>query len=133
MLVKNYRPAGIGMVPAQPGTYLLHAYFDGDRLDLVKANVLGWQISPERGVTPLVIDARAVEIEPWLVVHPDARVECSDGRCWDSLEQWLEDERSPTPPASQDHITAAPAPLRAVAAPEVPAQQAPIPRSAQGF
>lgn len=93
MLVKNYRPAGVGMLPAQPCTYLLHAYFDGDQLDLVKANVVGWQISPERGLTPLVIDPRAADSDPWFVCHPDGRVECSDGRCWDEIETWIKEER----------------------------------------
>ena len=92
-MVKSYRPAGVGMVPAQAGTYLLHAYFDGNQLDLVRANVIGWQISSERTLTPLVVDPRAADIEPWMVTHPDGRVECSDGRCWDSVENWLVEER----------------------------------------
>ncbi len=114
MMVKSYRPAGVGMIPAQPGTYLLHVYFDGDQPDLVKSNVIGWQITPGRSLSPLVVDPRAADIEPWIVSHPDGRVECNDGRCWDNVDQWLEDELRPTPHASQDHITAAPAPNRHV-------------------
>ena len=64
MLVKNYRPAGVGMFPAEPGTYLLHAYFEGDQPELVKANVIGWQVTNGRNLDPLVIDPRAAEITP---------------------------------------------------------------------
>ena len=92
-MVKSYRPAGVGMVGAERGTYLMHAYFDGNEVDLVRANVIGWQISSERNLTPLVIDPRAADIEPWVVRHPDGRVECSDGRCWDTVEAWLAEER----------------------------------------
>lgn len=120
MLVKNYRPAGVGMVPAEPGTYMLHAYFDGDQIDVVKSNVIGWQVINGRSLTPLVIDPRAAEVEPWYVTHPDGRVECSDGRCWDGLEQWLDDERRPSPQPSEDHITAAMPPRRTA---EQPAPQ----------
>lgn len=107
MLVKNYRPAGVGMFPAEPGTYLLHAYFEGDQPELVKANVIGWQVTNGRNLDPLVIDPRAAEITPWTVGHPDGRVECSDGRCWNSIEQWLNDESRPSPQPTLDHITAA--------------------------
>lgn len=93
MMAKSYRPAGVGMVPAEAGTYLLHAYFDDNQVDLVKANVLGWQVSSERTLTPLVIDPRAADAEPWFVAHPDGRVEASDGRCWDNIEQWVGEER----------------------------------------
>ena len=93
MMVKSYRPAGVGMLPAQPGTYLLHAYFDDNHIDLVKSNVLGWQVCSERSLTPLAIDPRAAEADAWCVAHPDGRVECSDGRCWDSLDLWVGEQR----------------------------------------
>ena len=93
MMVKNYRPASAGMVPAAPGTYLAHAYFDGDEVDLVKCAVIGWSVSTERLVTPLVIDPRAADSEPWFVIQPDGRVECSDGRVWLDADSWIADER----------------------------------------
>lgn len=120
-MIKSYRPAGVGMVPALPGTYLLHAYFDGDAVDLVRANVLGWQISSGRSPTPLVLDPKAAELEPWVIGFADGRIECSDGRCWDSLEAWLADEKvdqlhglarrkpaisAPTPPSEPCAATA---------------------------
>jgi hypothetical protein len=127
MSVKNYRPAGVGMFPAQAGTYLLTVYLDGEQPDLVKSNVIGWQVTPGRLLTPLVADPRAADIEPWIVSQPDGRVEASDGRCWDTIELWLADECRPSPQPSQDHITAAPAPIRKPASPPVQAPQPLIP------
>lgn len=80
-MAKSYRPVGVGMFPAEHGTYLVHAYFDDAHVELVRANVIGWQVSQERILTPLVIDQHAAEDDPWFVIHPDERVECSDGRC----------------------------------------------------
>ena len=92
-MVKNYRPAGIGMVPAQPGTYLVNAYFDDNQVELVKANVLGWQVGGERTMTPLVLDPGAVTGEDFHIIHADGRVECSDGRCWEDVDVWIAEER----------------------------------------
>lgn len=92
-MVKNYRPASVGMVPALPGTYLVTAYFDDNQVDLVKSNVLGWSVSTERTLTPLVIDPRAADEDVWHVIHPDGRVECTDGRCWSDVDSWIADER----------------------------------------
>lgn len=93
MLVKNYRPASAGMLPALPGTYLVHAYFDDGQVELVKCNVIGWSVSTERTVVPLVMDPRVADEEPWHVIHPDGRVECSDGRGWANLDSWIMEER----------------------------------------
>lgn len=90
---KNYRPGGVGVIPAQPGTYLVHAYFDDHQAELVRANVLGWQVGTDRSLTPLVLDPRAADEDPWHVTHPDGRVECSDGRSWESVEAWTDDLR----------------------------------------
>jgi hypothetical protein len=92
-MAKNYRPASVGMLPAFPGTYLVTAYFDDNHVELVKCNVLGWSVSTERSLTPLVIDLRAADEDPWHVVHPDGRVECADGRCWNDLDSWIATER----------------------------------------
>ena len=92
-MAKTYRPAGVGMLPAVAGTYVLSAYFDGEAVDLVRANVLGWQVSSERSLVPLLIDPQACDVEPWFVQHPDGRVEASDGRCWNDMRDWLAQER----------------------------------------
>ncbi len=92
-MVKNYRPVGVGMIPAERGTYLVHAYFDDNQVDLVRTTIVGWQISQERELTPLTIDPRAAAEDPWFVVHPDERVECSDGRCWADVDTWIAEER----------------------------------------
>ena len=57
---KSYRQSGVGMLDAAPGTYMVHAYFDDNQVDLVKCNVIGWQIAQDRRLTPLVLDPRAV-------------------------------------------------------------------------
>jgi hypothetical protein len=93
MLAKNYRPASAGMLPALPGTYLVTAYFDDGQVELVKCNVIGWSVSTERTVVPLVMDPRVADEEPWHVIHPDGRVECSDGRGWADLDCWITEER----------------------------------------
>lgn len=93
MMVKNYRPASAGMIAAEPGTYLVHVYFDDNQVELVKANIIGWSVSTERQLTPLVVDPTAASDEVWFVIHPDGRVECSDGRCWNEVDQWIADER----------------------------------------
>lgn len=129
MTVKSYRPAGVGMFPAQPGTHLLTVYFDGERPDVVRCNVIGWQITPGRVLIPLVIDPRAADVDPWIVSHPDGRVECSDGRCWDNMELWLTAECRPSPEPSEDHITAALAPNRHIETPPVQAAPLPMPVS----
>jgi len=90
---KNYRPGGVGMVPAPIGTYLVHAYFDDNQVDLVKSNVLGWQVGADRKVTPLLVDPRAADSEPWYVIHADGRVECSDGKVWEDQDSWIDDFR----------------------------------------
>lgn len=90
---KNYRPSGIGIIPAEPGTYFINAYFDDNQIDLVRANVIGWKIGNDSRVSPLLIDQRAADVEPWYVQHPDGRVECSNGRVWDSLDAWTDEER----------------------------------------
>ena len=109
-MVKSYRPGGVGMLPAEAGTYLVHAYFDDNEVDLVRANVLGWQVGAERSLTPLVVDSRAVVDDGWHVLHPDGRVEGADGRGWDDLDDWLADERRRWRAARSDDFENAPSP-----------------------
>lgn len=92
-MIKNYRPGGIGMISAEPKTYLVHAYFDDNQVELVKSNVIGWQVGSERVLTPLVVDPRIVTDDKWHVIHPDGRVECSDGRSWSDIDGWIAEER----------------------------------------
>jgi len=93
MLAKNYRPASAGMIAALPGTYLVTAYFDDNQVELVRCNVLGWSVSTERTVIPIVLDPRVADEEPWHVVHADGRVESSDGRGWPDVDRWIMEER----------------------------------------
>lgn len=90
---KNYRPSGTGLFDAAPGTYLVSAYFDDNEADLIYCNVLGWQVNQDRTLTPMVLDPRAADEKPWYVLHPDGRVESSDGRSWPGKDAWLTDAR----------------------------------------
>ena len=105
-MAKNYRPPSAGMLPALPGTYLLHAYFEGDGAEVVKSTVIGWQISIERTLTPLVMDPRAASMDDLYVMHPDGRVESTDGNAWADVDAWLEAlqraRSSPPAPRNKD-------------------------------
>ncbi len=90
---KSYRESGVGMFDAHPGTYLVSAYFDDNQVDLVYSNVLGWQVGKDRRLTPITLDPRAADEEPWFVLHPDGRVESSDGRSWGNKDAWVDEER----------------------------------------
>lgn len=90
---KNYREGGVAMLDALPGTYLVAAYFDDNQVDLVTCNVLGWQVGKDRRLTPMCLDIRAADEDPWFVLHPDGRVESNDGRSWPSKDAWLDEER----------------------------------------
>lgn len=90
---KNYREGGVGLFDAQPGTYIISAYFDDNQVEVISCNVLGWQVGKDRRLTPMCLDRRAVDLEPWFVLHPDGRVESSDGRSWSNKDAWIADER----------------------------------------
>jgi len=90
---KNYRPGGVGMIAAPPGTYLVYAYFDSNQVEIVRANVVGWQIGGDRSITPLLIDPRAADIDVWSVIHPDGRVESSNGGVWANEASWIDEQR----------------------------------------
>ena len=90
---KNYRPGGVGMIEALSGTYLVNAYFDAGQVEVVRANVIGWQIGADRTVTPLLIDPRAADMDNWCVIHPDGRVESSGGTAWATEAHWIDETR----------------------------------------
>ena len=90
---KNYREGGVGLIDAAPGTYLVSAYFDDNQVELVQCNVLGWQIGKDRRLTPMCLDIRAADENPWFVHHPDGRVESNDGRAWPDLDAWIAEQR----------------------------------------
>ena len=120
-MVKNYRPGGVGMVPAHAGTYLVHAYFDDNQVELVKTHVLGWQVGSERTMTPLVIDPGAITGEDFFVLQPDGRVECSDGRCWADVDTWVGEQRRLRRDVPVEKLAKAP-PQPSARTPESPAR-----------
>lgn len=90
---KSYRESGVGMFDAAPGTYVVSAYFDDNQVDLVYCNVLGWQVGKDRRLTPMCLDHQATQDDLWFVIHPDGRVESSDGRSWATKDAWVEEQR----------------------------------------
>lgn len=79
-------------VPALPGTYLINPRDDDGSMEKVwKTNVLGWMVCADTVTRPVVIDQEALLATPWSILHPDGRVERSDGRSWDTLDEWLEE------------------------------------------
>ena len=81
------------MFDAAPGTYLVSAYFDDNQVDLIYCNVLGWQVGKDRRLTPITLDPRATDEDPWFILHPDGRVESSDARSWSTKDAWITEER----------------------------------------
>jgi hypothetical protein len=79
------------MMPAAPGTYLLNPGVDEGKPIAWRTNVLGWMVCADTEVRPVVLDMSALE-KKWDVLHPDGRVERSDGTSWDSLEDWMSTE-----------------------------------------
>jgi hypothetical protein len=73
--------------PAQPGTYVIYLEREANDRQFWKIAVVGWMINLEGNVRPVVTDPDGVSKE-WHVLHPDGRVEASDGGSWDNVTQW---------------------------------------------
>lgn len=100
-----------GMIPAQPGTYLLEEVTDrSDDSAVYRHSVLGWAIGLEGSVRPVVVDTTAlIESVRWAVEQPDGRVEGNLGEQWDTVEAWLASSRNAVTPPSPDPRPAPPA------------------------
>jgi hypothetical protein len=84
----------VATTPALQGTYLINpGDGEADSPKVWKSNVLGWMVCADTAVRPMVLDPEALLSNPWQVLHPDGRVERSDGRSWDSLDEWLDEVR----------------------------------------
>lgn len=75
--------------PALPGTYLVSPNDDGDEPPYWRSNVIGWAVCMDGLLRPISVDANAL-LDPWTVLHPDGRVECSDGDEFEDTAAWLE-------------------------------------------
>jgi hypothetical protein len=81
------------MIPALPGTYILHPGTDDQGNPKAwKTNVLGWMVTADTEVRPLLADSTCIDRNKWDVLHPDGRVERNDGSTWDTLLDWLRTE-----------------------------------------
>lgn len=84
----KYTPAT--MMPALPGTYLISPGEDeSGKRKVWKNNIVGWMIGADTEVRPVVLDMSMID-DRWTVLHPDGRVECSDGESWESVDAWLD-------------------------------------------
>jgi hypothetical protein len=73
---------------AFPGTYVVAPNEDGDKPPYWKSNVLGWGISLDGIVRPIVVDPHGLA-DDWTVLHPDGRVETGKGDEFDDVAAWL--------------------------------------------
>jgi hypothetical protein len=78
---------------ALPGTYLINPCEEEDgRVTVWKQNVLGWAICFDGETRPVTLNPEASLSGPWQILHPDGRVERSDGSTWESLNLWLDED-----------------------------------------
>lgn len=79
--------------PAIPGTHLLVAYRDADRLVWQTYRVVGWCFVQGNVAFPLTaVNPRHGENARRAVEHPDKTVSCNvTGRDFENLEDWLDD------------------------------------------
>ena len=79
----------VATIPALAGTYLIGlGEDDNDKPAVWKKNVLGWMVCADTQTRPVVLDPEALLSSSWQVLHPDGRVERSDGQAWGTLEEW---------------------------------------------
>lgn len=80
--------------PAQPGTYLVNPADEAeDGRKFWRENVVGWMICADTAIRPVVLGPESLLSLPWQVLHPDGRVERSDGSTWETTDEWLEEIR----------------------------------------
>ncbi|WP_153006879.1 hypothetical protein [Sphingomonas sanguinis] len=82
------------VLPAHPGTYLLHRNDDGKEPYYWKTAVLGWIVGLDAVVRPVTIDPEFLLLGQWTVRHPDGFIEAANGDSWDTIDHWLEATRS---------------------------------------
>lgn len=90
---KNYRPAGVAFVQSAPQTYLAELFLDGNEVEIIRSNIIGWQVAGDRSLSPLTLDPSALGDGEFHTIHPDGRVECSNGRAWDDCDAWVADAK----------------------------------------
>jgi len=80
------------MMPALPGTYLVEPGTDeGGNRKVWKTNVLGWMVCADNETRPVVFDHDGLPSLPWQVLHPDGRVERTDGQSWETVMLWIDE------------------------------------------
>lgn len=82
------------LIPAAPGTYLLHEVFGSDSFDYIRANVIAWTMSGEGHFLPVAAGGinDGVSGQP-AVLFADGRVEVPDVRSYETLQEWEQDRR----------------------------------------
>lgn len=92
-MAKNYRPAGVAFLPSMPETYLANLFLDGNEVEILRSNIIGWQIAADRSLTPLTLDPNVLGGGEFHVIHPDGRVECNNGQWWSDVDDWVSNTR----------------------------------------
>lgn len=75
-------------LPALPGTYVVNPNEDDDAPPFWKSNVIGWGICMDGVVRPIVVDPDGL-LDGWTILHPDGRVETSQGDSFEDVATWL--------------------------------------------
>jgi hypothetical protein len=78
--------------PAEPDTYLLHAYVEEGRFYVSRSRVLAWSISADRILYPVTtegVNGGLRDTPP--VLLPDGQVEVYGDRTFDTYDVWAAD------------------------------------------
>jgi len=83
------RETPVQSFPAEPGTYLLHAYMTDDTLAVSRSRVLGWCISADRMLYPVTTQGvNGGEPDALPVLLPDGTVDVFDDRTYPDYDEW---------------------------------------------
>jgi len=79
------------LIPAQPGTYLLHSDLDDNEFKVFRSTVVAWTAAADGFFYPVTSDGvndGVREAPP--ILHPDGRVDVICDCSFESFEEWRE-------------------------------------------
>ncbi len=91
--LKAIERANSTIIPAHPGFFAVTYWHQPEEPDgpfIEKQDILGWRVSPEGSVRPIVIDEDSIEMgQTWCIVNPaGTAVEPSIGT-YETLDEWI--------------------------------------------